>query len=89
MFHQSQTTMTHIIKGVQTHTIIEGLYMVGPKDGIPTAYVSGLDNARLYAAAPDLLEALEICEITLKAFLPNAWATLQVAQTAIKKAKGL
>lgn len=38
---------------------------------------------------PDLLEALEACEVTLKAFLPDAWATLQVVQSAIKKAKAI
>lgn len=46
-------------------------------------------NARLIAAAPELLEALLACEVTLKAFLPDAFATISLVESAINKAKGL
>lgn len=39
--------------------------------------------------AVDLLEAILACEVTLKAFLPDAFATISLVETAIKKAKCL
>lgn len=46
-------------------------------------------NAALIASAPDMLQALEDARITIQAFLPDAWATLQVIDSAINKAKGI
>jgi hypothetical protein len=46
-------------------------------------------NCMLIAAAPEMLEALEAALVTLKAFLPEAWATVNKVEEAINKAKGL
>jgi hypothetical protein len=35
-----------------------------------------------------LLEALEVCRVTLETFLPGAFATRSLVQSALEKAKG-
>lgn len=43
-------------------------------------------NSKLIASAPDLLQALIDASVTLKAFLPSAFVTIGVVESAIKKA---
>jgi hypothetical protein len=45
---------------------------------------SGMDNARLISAAPDLLEALEF----VIRGVPDTWEGVQKARAAIAKARG-
>jgi len=45
------------------------------------------NNMPIVRAAPDLLEALLACKVTLEAFLPEAWATIAVVNEAINKTK--
>jgi len=45
------------------------------------------DDARLIAAAPELLEALEAVVSTLATYTPDA-PELKVARAALKKARG-
>lgn len=47
-----------------------------------------MDNkdAKIGAAAPEMLQALQDACVTLKAFLPDAWATIKIVESAIQKA---
>lgn len=68
-------------------------YAVGPDVSKRTADAYGLANARLIAAAPDLLEALKEL-VSIVAIHQNAtenrfaWAEMQLAGEAIAKATG-
>jgi len=42
-------------------------------------------DKKLIASAPELLQALIDARVTIKAFLPEAWRTLEVIESAIKK----
>jgi hypothetical protein len=45
-------------------------------------------NACLVSAAPEMLNALLACKVTLETFLPGAFATRSLVQSALEKAKG-
>lgn len=72
--------------GQQAKTEIGGFYMIGRKDQRHgcTAYVAGEDNARLYAAAPDLLEALR----EVLAIAPLYPEMVAKVRAALAKAEG-
>jgi hypothetical protein len=64
--------------------------ILGPQELLPPEYAKdALDNARLIAAAPDLLEA---CEALLEAYeftiAPMHSEAIDKARAAIAKAKG-
>lgn len=61
----------------------------GPAFGSESDFESAKANARLIAAAPELLEALEdLCECILETRGPSATLALKSARAAIAKAKG-
>lgn len=63
---------------------VGGFYAILPPDAPPTAYVANRDDARLYAAAPELLAALKLLSdnaITTK----DVWQTVEAV---IAKAEG-
>lgn len=69
------------------------VYIRGPEDGFNVAGFMSAADARLIAAAPDLLAALEelahiVEEIEIYGYAPNTAVTLDRAHAAIAKAKG-
>lgn len=64
---QSSGTETHdrseqlLVKYKVNKIQIAGFHAIGEENELPIAYVDGIERARLFAAAPDLLAALKAC----------------------------
>ncbi len=74
---------------VMTHEISAPEAEPNEITGLAEVYGSdeeGYANAKLIASSPELLQALIDARVTIKAFLPEAFATLQVIESAISKA---
>lgn len=95
--HLADEKSTCNCRGVVEETYAGGIATICVSNGIKMLADGGNDcppleeaqaNARLIAAAPDMLEALEKAEGWLKGWA-SAEHELQIIQTAIAKAKGL
>jgi hypothetical protein len=75
----------------QDKTEISGFYVIGDvgKEHACTAYVASQHDAKLYAAAPELLEALQDCYSLLREDSDTAdYFPMDKIKKAIKKATG-
>lgn len=77
----NRTSHAHIVWGANFH----GVALVGFRDTDPDADAA---NARLIAAAPDLLDSLELALPMIDRYASGSATVIDTIRTAIAKAKG-